>query len=182
MTDDAWFGVTPEPVANKVALHVAENAPASKAILIDCFAGVGGNTIAFALSGRWKRVYAIEKDENTFNCAKHNANLYGIAHQISWFHGDCFQIVKNELASLGSYSVVFASPPWGGPGYSTNTIFDLTTMQPYSLNNMLQSFRQLTPTVALFLPRTSDLRQLAEESQEPKKLKVIHYCVEGASK
>ncbi|KAL8667528.1 MAG: hypothetical protein Q9202_000744 [Teloschistes flavicans] len=113
MTDDAWFGVTPEPVANKVALHLAENVPASKGILIDCFAGVGGNSIAFALSGRWKKVYAIEKDENALNCAKHNADLYGVAHQISWFHGDCFQIVKNELATLGPYSVIFASPPWG---------------------------------------------------------------------
>lgn len=99
---------------SKVAIHLAENASSSKAILIDCFAGVGGNTIAFALSGRWKKVYAIEKDENALNCAKHNADLYGVSHQISWFHGDCFQIVKNELAPVGPYSVIFASPPWGG--------------------------------------------------------------------
>lgn len=101
-------------LSSKVAIHLAELAPASKAILIDCFAGVGGNTIAFALSGRWKKVYAIERDENALDCAKHNAGLYGVAHQISWFHGDCFQIVKNELAPVGPYSVIFASPPWGG--------------------------------------------------------------------
>lgn len=99
---------------SKVAQHVAEGAPASKTVLIDCFAGVGGNSIAFARSGRWKRIYAIEKDEDAMLCGKHNARLYGVDRLISWFHGDCFNIIKNELKPLDQHSVVFASPPWGG--------------------------------------------------------------------
>ncbi|KAI4154365.1 MAG: hypothetical protein L6R39_001392 [Caloplaca ligustica] len=182
MTDSAWYGVTPEPVANKVAQHISSAAPATKAILIDCFAGVGGNTIAFARSGRWKRVYAIEKDEAIIHCGKHNAKLYGVDEKISWFHGDCFEIIKNELAPLGQYSVVFASPPWGGPGYRTDSIFDLGTMQPYSLGQLLEPFRQLTQDIVLFLPRTSDLHQLAKENDTSKKIQAIHYCMEGASK
>ncbi|KAL8762394.1 MAG: hypothetical protein Q9184_001608 [Pyrenodesmia sp. 2 TL-2023] len=114
MTDSAWYGVTPEAVADKVAHHISAGAPASKAVLIDCFAGVGGNTIAFARSGRWKRVYAIEKDEAIIHCGRHNAKLYGVEQKISWFHGDCFEILKNELSPLGQHSVIFASPPWGG--------------------------------------------------------------------
>ena len=105
-----------------MAHHVAQNAPGSKAVLIDCFAGVGGNTIAFALSGRWKRVYAIEKDLGALTCAKHNAKIYGVDQQISWYSGDCFQILKAELAPLGQYSVVFASPPWGGKSCHTALI------------------------------------------------------------
>ncbi|KAL8884470.1 MAG: hypothetical protein Q9215_007493, partial [Flavoplaca cf. flavocitrina] len=182
MTDTAWYGVTPEPVANKVAQHVAEGAPASKTVLIDCFAGVGGNTIAFARSGRWKRIYAIEKDEDAILCGKHNARLYGVDSLISWFHGDCFDIIKNELKPLDQYSVVFASPPWGGPGYSTDPIFNLATMQPYCLDGILDSFRQFTQGIALFLPRTSDLKQLANASHSLEKVKAIHYCMEGASK
>jgi len=50
MTDDAWFGVTPEPVANKVAEDLAALTSKSKTVLIDMFAGAGGNVIAFALS------------------------------------------------------------------------------------------------------------------------------------
>lgn len=130
MTDDAWFGVTPEPVAryvstgdyptntltrsSKIAQHVADAAPAGKDIIIDAFAGAGGNAIAFANSGRWKRVYAIEKDRQVLICAKHNAKVYGAADKISWYEGDCFKIIENELADMGEYSVVFASPPWGG--------------------------------------------------------------------
>lgn len=89
-------------------------APEKKKVVIDAFAGAGGNSIAFALSGRWKRVYAIEKDPAILQCAKHNAKIYGVEDQITWFHGDCFEILKNQLKDLAPYSVIFASPPWGG--------------------------------------------------------------------
>lgn len=141
MTDDAWYGVTHESVAkyvvikilphlhkadmrSKIAQHVAETVPGSKSIIIDAFCGVGGNTIAFALSGKWKRVYAIEKDAATLACAKHNAEIYGVSDRITWFHGDCFEILgvvqKEKVtvdalkAIVGQFGVIFASPPWGG--------------------------------------------------------------------
>lgn len=113
MTDDAWFGVTPEPVANKIAEHVAA-APASKTILIDAFAGAGGNTIAFARSGRWKHIFAVEKDANVLACAKHNAAVYEVDKKISWIHGDIFDIISRRFKSLGQKAVIFGSPPWGG--------------------------------------------------------------------
>lgn len=146
MTDDAWFGVTHESVAKYVAMdllsgpcltevsstiaqHVADAAPSNKAIIIDAFCGVGGNTIAFALSGKWKRVYAIEKDAATLACAKHNAEIYGVADKITWFHGDCFELLgvvdTNPAATVGAlkaiasqYGIIFASPPWGGKSTS----------------------------------------------------------------
>ena len=129
MTDDAWFGVTPEPVATwvsnktfykdklnksrKIAEHLAEGTPSDKFLLIDAFAGAGGNAIAFALSDRWRRVYAIEKDPQVLACAKHNAEIYGVQHLITWYEGDAFEIIK-DLADVGEKGVIFASPPWGG--------------------------------------------------------------------
>jgi trimethylguanosine synthase len=109
----------------KIASRMAAAAPSNATVLLDPFCGVGGNTIAFALSGRWKRVYAIEKDPATLLCAKHNAEIYGVADQITWFEGDCFDILglheektDNELWQLRvlieTQGVVFASPPWGG--------------------------------------------------------------------
>ncbi|MCJ1486001.1 hypothetical protein MMC06_006177 [Schaereria dolodes] len=182
MTDDTWFGVTPEPVASKIAQHLADGIPAETAIIIDAFAGAGGNTIAFARSGRWKRVYAIEKDPKVLACAKHNAEVYGVQDKISWYEGDCFEILKKQLADLGEFSVIFASPPWGGPGYRSDAIFNLLSMEPYTLTNILRPFQQLTKEVALYLPRTSDLRQLAIVTGDNQETKVIHYCMEGASK
>lgn len=182
MTEDAWFGVTPEPVASIIAKHIAEAASSNKATLIDCFAGVGGNVIAFAQSERWKRVYAIEKDPRVLACAKHNAEIYGVRDRISWYEGDCFEILRNELAELGSHSILFASPPWGGPGYRSDTVFDLAKMQPYKLKDLLYPFQKLTKDVVLYLPRTSDIRQLVENTSEGRKTTVMHYCMEGASK
>lgn len=75
---------------------------------------MGGNAIAFAQSGRWKRVYAIEKDPNVLACAKHNAEIYGVQDRISWYLGDCFKVLEDQLADLCQYSVLFVSPPWGG--------------------------------------------------------------------
>jgi len=182
MTDDSWFGVTPEPVANKIAAHLGTGTPDEKAILIDAFAGAGGNTIAFAKSGRWKRVYAIEKDPHVLACAKHNAKVYGVEDLISFYGGDCFDVLKNELKEMAEYSVIFASPPWGGPGYRTDAIFKLTNMQPYSLEDLLIPFQSLTPNVVLYLPRTSDLRELVKLKNQKERLCAIHYVVDGASK
>lgn len=113
MTDDAWFGVTPEPVANKIAEHLAA-APKSKSILIDAFAGAGGNVIAFARSGRWKQIFAVEKDPAVLACAKHNAEVYGVAKMIWWIEGDIFEVLSRQLKAAAKNAVIFASPPWGG--------------------------------------------------------------------
>lgn len=121
MTDDAWYGVSQERVAGKIASHLAVMTPAEKSILIDTFCGVGGNTIAFALSGRWKRVYAIEKDAATLECARRNAEIYGVHDKITWFLGDCFELLGTGDKAVGGlrelvseYGVIFGSPPWGG--------------------------------------------------------------------
>ena len=88
--------------------------PPEKTILIDAFAGLGGNTIAFAKSGRWERVFAIEKDPVVLACAKHNAEVYGVAKKIWWIEGDCLQVVRKRFMGMAKTAVVFASPPWGG--------------------------------------------------------------------
>ena len=99
---------------SKIAEHMAKAAPQSKTVLIDTFAGVGGNSIAFALSGRWEKIFAIEKDPLVLQCAKHNAKIYGVENKIWWIQGDCFTVLKNQLKVIGKDAVIFGSPPWGG--------------------------------------------------------------------
>ena len=99
---------------SKIAEHVSQGAPPSKTIIIDAFAGAGGNAIAFARSGRWERIFAIEKDANVLKCGKHNADIYGVASKIVWINGDCLDVLKKRLKSVAADAVVFASPPWGG--------------------------------------------------------------------
>lgn len=191
MTHDAWFGVTHESVAHKIAQHVAQSAPKDRAVVLDPFCGVGGNTIALALSGHWKRVYAIEKDPATLACARHNAEIYGVADKITWFEGDCFAILglkdgKEDETALAAlikrHGVIFASPPWGGPAYGDTEVFDAELMEPYSLSHLHDSFSRICDHVALYLPRTSDLQQVARKVKSNRKVQVVHYCTRGASR
>ncbi|KAI8243955.1 Trimethylguanosine synthase [Colletotrichum sp. SAR 10_99] len=190
LTNDAWFGVTPEPVANAVANDMSYTDP-SKRFLVDIFGGAGGNTIAFAASGRWDRVISIERDAATLACAQHNAELYEVADYITWVHGDCFEFLDKlktdpagklteELRVPLEETVVFASPPWGGPGYRSAEVFDLSKMEPYNLEQLHEACMPMDH--ALFLPRTSDLRQIAKLTPDGEKLEVVQYCMEGASK
>jgi trimethylguanosine synthase len=169
------------PVRSKVASDLATSTPSSKKTIIDIFAGAGGNTIAFALSGRWDKIVAIEKDASVLACAQHNAKIYSVEDRITWVHDDCFSYVRSNSQMLQQEDpVIFASPPWGGPGYRTDEVFNLETMQPYSLGNIFDLCKGRE--VALFLPRTSDLRQIAKLAPEGKMIEVVQYCMEGASK
>ncbi|KAG7108829.1 Trimethylguanosine synthase like protein [Verticillium longisporum] len=189
LTDDAWFGVTPEPVATQVAQDMSAS-PATKRVLIDLFAGAGGNTIAFALSSRWDKIIAIERHAPTLACAQSNAALYEADDRITWIHGDCFdylRCLRTDPASLHedlqvspAETVIFASPPWGGPGYSTADVFDLRFMEPYNLQHLHDACVPMDH--ALYLPRTSDLRQIAKLAPGDDKIDVVQYCMKGASK
>lgn len=152
-------------------------------------------------------MYAIEKDPAVLKCAKHNTRVYGVENRITWFEGDCFHILKNQLKDLAPYSIVFASPPWGGmsrllclpsllwysilileltvnagPGYRSDKVFNLRTMEPYSLATLYNEYSTFSEHMVLYLPRTSDVRQLAKLVPDDQKVTVMHYCMEGASK
>ena len=53
-------------------------------------------------------------------------------------------------------------------------------MQPYSVKQIHDSVKGMDS--ALFLPRTSDLRQIAKLVPKGNKIEVVQYCMEGASK
>lgn len=160
-------------------------------VLIDLFCGAGGNTISFALSERWTKVISIEKDAATLACAQNNAELYGVyPSSVTWIHGDSFEFLDKLLnhpedlhpdlrVDLDS-TMLFASPPWGGPGYSTDEVFNLNNMQPYNISQLHNAYKRFDHV--LFLPRTSDLRQLASLAPGEKKIDIVQYCMEGASK
>ncbi|KAH9996952.1 RNA cap guanine-N2 methyltransferase-domain-containing protein [Xylariaceae sp. FL0662B] len=197
MTPDAWYGVTPEPVATQIAWDISSIFSPSKTTVVDLFAGVGANAIALALATtedgskqRWEKVIAIELDAATLACAQHNASLHGVADDIIWVLADSFKYLEALLnapdaleADLQvdlSTTVLFASPPWGGPGYRTDQVFDLNNMEPYNLAKLHGACRIMDH--ALYLPRTSDLRQIAKLAPDGTKIDVVQYCVEGASK
>jgi hypothetical protein len=55
-------------------------------------------------------------------------------------------------------------------------------MRPYPLRKVHDAVAAVSDLFALYLPRTSDLRQLAALVPAGQKIPVTHYCMHGASK
>jgi trimethylguanosine synthase len=69
-----------------------------------------------------------------------------------------------------------------GTEYGAEDVFDLSKMEPYNLDKLYKSFTKISKEVVLYLPRTSDLNQIARYGEDGKKLEVAHYTMMGASK
>jgi 16S rRNA G966 N2-methylase RsmD len=85
---EGWFSVTPEIIADHVALRVADLAKSivenrndgHGIVILDAFCGCGGNSIAFGKldSSIVSRVVCVDTDRSKLLKAAHNASLYGI--------------------------------------------------------------------------------------------------------
>ncbi|EPS59534.1 hypothetical protein M569_15271, partial [Genlisea aurea] len=173
MDEEGWFSVTPEAIAKHHALRCGDG------IVIDLFAGVGGNAIQFAR--RCQHVIAIDIDANRLEYAKHNAAIYGVDDNIDFINGDSF-----SLASKLKADAVFMSPPWGGPAYSKVEKFDLKTMlKPHDGKSLFDISKEIAAKVVMFLPRNVDVDQLAEISSRaspPRALEVEKNFLNGRLK
>lgn len=71
-----------------------------------------------------------------------------------------------------------------GPSYTDWDVFDLSYMEPYNLQHLYEAYAKVTDDFVLYLPRTSDVRQLVKFNKKgsEEKLKVVHYCMHGSSK
>ncbi|KAL8521076.1 hypothetical protein ACS0TY_011572 [Phlomoides rotata] len=152
LDEEGWFSVTPE----EIAAHQARRC-AGAGVVIDAFAGVGGNAIQFAKVCH--RVVAIEIDPKKVALAIHNAKIYGVEDCIDFIVGDFFQ-----LAPFLKGDVVFLSPPWGGPSYSANKNFTLDLLKPKDGYSLFQVAQAITPNIIMYLPRNVDVLQAAELS------------------
>lgn len=146
---ESWFSVTPE----KVAAYTAKRLQCD--IIIDAFCGAGGNTIQLAKT--CQRVIAIDIDSKKIEMAKHNAMIYGVADRIDFIVGDFFKLAPGLKADA-----VFLSPPWGGPQYLKQDVYDIeTSLLPLPASKLMEFSRQITPNIAIYLPRNSNTHQLA---------------------
>nr|XP_040026228.1 trimethylguanosine synthase isoform X1 [Gasterosteus aculeatus aculeatus]XP_040026229.1 trimethylguanosine synthase isoform X1 [Gasterosteus aculeatus aculeatus]XP_040026233.1 trimethylguanosine synthase isoform X1 [Gasterosteus aculeatus aculeatus] len=150
---EGWFSVTPERIAEHIALRVEHSFPDCQ-LVIDAFCGVGGNAIQFALAG--KRVLAVDIDPVRLDLARHNATVYNVADRIDFLQGDFLQ-----LAPRLHGDVVFLSPPWGGPDYLTAKVFDIKTMMQPDGFEIFRLAKLISDNIVYFLPRNADMDQIA---------------------
>ena len=154
--------VTPQVVAEHIATRLSCD------VVIDPFAGCGGNVIQLAMT--CKQVIAIDIDPKKIRMAKHNAAIYGVAEKIEWIVGNSIDILPRLKAD-----VVFLSPPWGGVSYNRKH-FRLEDMLVKGVSglDLFAMARKVSKNIAYYLPRgtpASDLEALIPgESVECEKI------------
>jgi len=174
LDEEGWYSVTPELIADRIAERCRCDT------IVDAFCGVGGNAIAFAKT--CERVIAIDTSPVRLALARHNATIYGVQDRIEFILADFISFANSYTTLPGSrkIDIVFLSPPWGGPEYlagsptkeksaskhdeddlQQNGIYDLASIQPIHGAELFKLARKITPNVAYFLPRNTDIREIS---------------------
>jgi len=151
MDEESWYSVTPEAIAE----HIAERCRCD--VIVDAFAGAGGNAIQFAFT--CERVLAIEIDQERIELARNNARVYGVEDRIEFIHGDAIEILRSLSDRKEVVDVVFLSPPWGGPAYSQEERFLLEFIQvgAFSGVELFEIASKVTQNIGYFVPRNTDI-------------------------
>ncbi|PIO65081.1 RNA cap guanine-N2 methyltransferase [Teladorsagia circumcincta] len=96
MDREGWFSVTPERIAEHIADRMVRR---PNVLIVDAFAGVGGNSIQLALKGAL--VIAIDLDPVRLKCARENAKVYGVEDRIEFICGDFFHFAAKWTSDAG---------------------------------------------------------------------------------
>ena len=103
---DGWFSVTPEAIANHIAERMmmvtasattttTTNNSSKTMVVLDAFAGVGGNTIALARRPEVQRVIAVDTCRERLRRAAHNCRVYEIPSEtVVFVHGDACRVLE----------------------------------------------------------------------------------------
>ena len=78
-------------------------------LVIDGYAGCGGNAIAFALAGL--EVVAVERDGARLELARSNARHMGVEERVCFHHGELERLLPDLLRAHSGASL-FLDPPW----------------------------------------------------------------------
>lgn len=98
---------------------------------------------------------AIDIDPKKIECARKNAEIYGVQEKIEFITDDFLKVAPNLKAD-----VVFLSPPWGGPKYSDSSVFDIKTLLSVGGKKVYKVARRISTSVAYFLPKNVNIRQV----------------------
>ncbi|XP_050528300.1 trimethylguanosine synthase-like isoform X2 [Daktulosphaira vitifoliae] len=151
LDSESFYSVCPEILS----YHIAKRCKCD--VAMDPFCGAGGNIIQLAKT--CKLVIAIDIDPHKIKLAKHNAEVYGVAHKIEFIVGDFFILAKSNPKLKAD--VIFMSPPWGGPEYSAfDNKFSLESMCDHHFGGGYGIFnlvKKIAPNIAFHMPKTTNI-------------------------
>lgn len=143
-----------------------------ESIITDATAGVGGNTISFALN--FKSVNAIEIDQIRVEYLKNNISIYEL-NNVQIYEGDCTKIISN----IDNHQVIFIDPIWGGPNYKNHENLRLLLgdqqIENFCIELMNPKIMKKVPDLIVFkLPKNYDIIYFYKKINEYKK-KIYYY-------
>jgi 16S rRNA G966 N2-methylase RsmD len=99
---------------------LSNNERASKSVITDMTAGVGGNVIAF--SKAFQYVNAIEIDPFRYDQLKYNVKQYELLN-INIYNGNSLDYVIKD--NMLNQDILYMDPPWGGDDYHQEELITL---------------------------------------------------------
>ena len=153
MDKESWYSVTPEEISEYISSILPDS---SESTILDAFCGCGGNVIFF--SKKFKKVIANDLFIEKINMTKNNTKIYNCPNNIIYYSEDFLKLNLNEE----KIDYVFLSPPWGGPEYKNDNVYSLKKWITPDIDKIIEKSFKITKNIILYLPRNTDLKELAE--------------------
>jgi 16S rRNA G966 N2-methylase RsmD len=129
--------------------------------IVDCTAGLGGNTFSF--SKFFKNVTSIEINKNRFEMLKNNILLYKL-NNIKLVNTNCIEYIQNNK----DYNIYFFDPPWGGRDYKNHDKLTLK-LDNYELNYIINLL--IDKMIVFKLPYNYNLSEFSKYNYKLYKIK-----------
>eukprot|EP00919_Chromeraceae_sp_WS-2016_P020646 GHVR01049020.1.p1 GENE.GHVR01049020.1~~GHVR01049020.1.p1 ORF type:complete len:248 (+),score=55.45 GHVR01049020.1:64-807(+) len=143
LDEEMTYSVTPEVIAKDIASRYT-----GEQLVLDGFAGAGGNTIQLSYTCGFVIGLEINK-KRIFDC-QHNGHVYNSNFDL--ILGD-FMLI-NKFIRPNVFDGLFLSPPWGGKIINRSAVFSLRSMSPISGVDVLNKALSCGGgSVCYYLPR-----------------------------
>lgn len=129
-TSEATYSITNKNIFNALIICLKKIfIDRNNLTLIDATANIGSDTLKFAVSELFRKIYSIELNEDNFNCLKKNIDLYPeeIKNICEIHYGNCFNIIHTISDNI---DIIYFDPPWRNNNsewsrYTSNIILTL---------------------------------------------------------
>jgi 16S rRNA G966 N2-methylase RsmD len=140
-------------IISKIILSNYENSNNLK--IVDCTAGIGGNTISFYKF--FYKLTSIELSKEKYKMLKNNTSIYGI-NSTKILNMSCIDYIKQNNED----DVFFFDPPWGGLDYKNKKNLRLK-LDNLSLDQVIELIENRVNKLIIFkLPFNYDFNEFSE--------------------
>jgi hypothetical protein len=147
-------------ISSIIENHLSKyNINKKNAIITDCTAGVGGDSICLAQN--FKFVYSIELNKTRYDYLNNNLSVYGIKNTKT-YNKDFINIVPY----INNHDIIFIDPPWGGSQYKSVNKIKIKISNVNDIEDICDEFlfsskmKKNPLFIALKLPKNYDIHYL----------------------